>query len=132
MKIYVVTSGTYSDYHIIAPTINKSKAERIKNIFSGPYGNDASVEVFEDGDGEDIRILWQCDEHGRNAEPVDEQDKNNPFCPYNVEDYKVLKDGMDRIYGILVYAKDAEHAEKKAQDMIAEYKYRKQVEESGD
>lgn len=30
-KAYVITKGTYSDYHICAVTLDKSRAEKLKN-----------------------------------------------------------------------------------------------------
>ena len=36
MKIYVVTDGMYSDYHIITATIDKGVAEKIAKRFSAP------------------------------------------------------------------------------------------------
>ena len=45
MKIYVVTRGVYSDYHIITATTDKALAERIAKKFDREYG-DTSVEVF--------------------------------------------------------------------------------------
>ena len=34
---YAVTDGDYSDYHIIAITDNKERAENIKKLYSGNY-----------------------------------------------------------------------------------------------
>lgn len=34
MEIYVITKGTYSDYHICALTLDKEKAECLKKIYS--------------------------------------------------------------------------------------------------
>ena len=49
MKIYVVTKGHYSDYHIITATTNKKLAHQIKEKFDDDY-DEAEVEVFEDAE----------------------------------------------------------------------------------
>ena len=33
MTIYAVTDGDYSDYHIVALTVNKERAEHIANFY---------------------------------------------------------------------------------------------------
>ena len=51
MKIYVVTKGYYSDYHIITATTDEELAYRIKEKFSGDdYYDEAKVEIFEDAE----------------------------------------------------------------------------------
>ena len=57
MKIYVVTKGYYSDYHIITATTDEELAYRIKEKFSGDdYYDEAKVEIFEDAE----IFLKQC------------------------------------------------------------------------
>lgn len=48
-KIYVVTKGEYSDYHIITATTNKTLANQIRDKFNSRY-DEAYVEVFEDAE----------------------------------------------------------------------------------
>ena len=51
MKIYVVTKGYYSDYHIITATTDEELAYRIKEKFSGDdYYDEAKIEIFEDAE----------------------------------------------------------------------------------
>ena len=52
MKLYAVTKGEYSDYHIIALTEDKEVAKKIAKLFSyGEYDYDkAQVEEYEDGE----------------------------------------------------------------------------------
>lgn len=52
MKLYAVTKGEYSDYHIIALTADKEVAKKIAKMFSyGEYDYDqAQVEEYEDGE----------------------------------------------------------------------------------
>lgn len=110
MKIYAITKGIYSDYHICALTTSKSKAERLQKIYSDKY-DDADIEEYEDGEGEDLRLLWFCDENGLNPEVRD----------YSSEE-QVITNMHGEIQRVYLYAKDAEHAEKKAHDMLAQYR----------
>ena len=51
MKIYVVTKGCYSDYHIITATTDEKLAYKIKEKFNGnSYYDKTDVEVFEDAE----------------------------------------------------------------------------------
>lgn len=51
MKIYVVTKGCYSDYHIITATTDEKLANDIKEKFSEDYSwGEAKVEVYEDAE----------------------------------------------------------------------------------
>lgn len=110
MKIYAITKGTYSDYHICALTINKEKAKRLKELYTDEW-NDVSIEIFEDGEDYELNLFWFCDENGRNPQLYEYPRK---------EQVAVNRSG--KMYGVYLYAKDKEHAEKKAHDMIAEYK----------
>lgn len=48
-KIHVVTSGCYSDYHIVAATLDKELAEKIAAKFSGGY-DDCDIEEYDDAE----------------------------------------------------------------------------------
>lgn len=48
MKIYAVTTGAYSNYHIVALTLDKKIAKKLAEKFSGEY-NKTNIEVYEDG-----------------------------------------------------------------------------------
>lgn len=49
MKIYVVTKGDYSDYHIITATTDYEQAKKIAENFSDEWDK-AEVEVFENAE----------------------------------------------------------------------------------
>lgn len=49
MKIYVVTKGDYSDYHIITATTDKAQAKKIADKFSDDWG-EAKVEIYDDAE----------------------------------------------------------------------------------
>ena len=50
MKIYVVTKGCYSYYHIITATTDEKLAYKIKEKFNGNSYGKTDVEVFEDAE----------------------------------------------------------------------------------
>lgn len=56
---YAVTDGDYSDYHIIAITDNKERAENIKKLYSGGY-SEPIIEEFFDGESKDAALydVW--------------------------------------------------------------------------
>lgn len=58
MKLYAVTKGCYSDYHIITLTSNKSHAERIAKLYSDKW-EEATVEEYEEGNVNDPRIPYE-------------------------------------------------------------------------
>ena len=47
MTIYIITAGQYSDYHIIAATVDKERAEKICELHKGNY-TQPEIEKFED------------------------------------------------------------------------------------
>lgn len=48
-KIYVVTQGCYSDYHIVAVTLDKTIAEKIAAKFTNQY-DDCRIEEYGDAE----------------------------------------------------------------------------------
>lgn len=77
------------------------------------YWDDVRIKVFEDGEGKDLSIFWYYDVR-HNSIVADDYPSSESVKTYGGE-----------ILGAYVYAKDKEHAEKKARDMIAEYKAKK-------
>lgn len=62
MKIYVITAGSYSDYHICAVSEDEQKAELLAKKFSS-LGDDANIEEFDTEDNERIlsyKCLYDC------------------------------------------------------------------------
>jgi hypothetical protein len=114
MKIYAITSYNYYQNRICALTVSKEKAERLYTLYSN--GRDGFfIEEYEDGDGQDLCIPWLCDENGCNPKML---------IYYQKERIQTNCDGS--ITSLIVLAKDKAHAEKKAHDMIAEYKAKKE------
>lgn len=50
-KVYVITSGEYSDYHICAVTLNQERAEKLKKFYDKVDYTGAFVEEFETDEG---------------------------------------------------------------------------------
>jgi hypothetical protein len=46
MKVYVITRGEYSDYHICAVALDRQRAERLKVIYTGGW-DQAEIEEFD-------------------------------------------------------------------------------------
>lgn len=53
MKVYVITKGCYSDYHICAVALDEEKATRLAKLYSGRY-DDAEVEEYDTDDPADL------------------------------------------------------------------------------
>ena len=122
MKVYVVTSGTYSDYHIDAVFSTKENAEKYNNI----YGKDdfEDIEEFEVDDemalinrigDEKITIYLVCMDRDGNVKEIS---KESP----SVSLVKELLAGKNRhiLYAdcmdMRVIAKDEKHAVKIANE----------------
>lgn len=110
MKIYIITKGDYSDYHICNVTTDYEKAKRYKKAYSENWG-EACIEVYEDGENGKENYCWAYNSVN-NAVKISE---------YNGKE-RVMTNREDKIYSVYVYAPDEKHAVKKAQDMIAKYK----------
>lgn len=110
MKIYVITKGDYSDYHICNVTTDYQTAKRYEEAYSDNWG-DAHIEVYEDGANGKERYCWSYSPV-YNIATIDE---------YN-EKERVKTNMRGEIYTVTVYAPDEKRAIKKAQDMIAKYK----------
>ena len=118
MKLYAVTEGAYSDYHIVTLQADEAKAYKIAAVLSG-NGDVYDVEEFESDDWEeDPRPVWSVYiEKGQvilnsvsKTESTVEWSKTWPF-------------GRTVTY---VKAKTAEQAVKILQDRLAEEKARKE------
>ena len=134
MKVYVITKGSYSDYHICAVATDKKKAEKLKKIFTNydeahieTYDTDAFITEIERG-----YKLYICKKY--NDEYID-IDEITDFDYVSTLDFNVKKckrhsihdDKKYIIYIIYVWAKDENHAQKIAADKIAEYRAKKEM-----
>lgn len=118
MKLYAVTKGDYSDYHIITLTADKEAAKKLAKRFSGTY-DDAMVEEYEDGEiilGKELYFVRMVD---GNIDDVTEDDSE-----YNLFDTSVCHGntwGGKPMYYTHVLTDTAEKAEKIGKDRIMKY-----------
>ena len=58
MKVYLITSGEYSDYHVDAVSLDEKEAERICATFNNGRCSDMYCNI-EEYDTEDIKVITQ-------------------------------------------------------------------------
>ena len=123
MTVYVVTKGQYSDYHICEVLLDEYLAYKYATHIGG------DVEIFEtdrviDGDRYfDVIVYYdgmtQCTglEDGiYDVNTITDNDYTIPNKAYQLRSY----------YEVIVKAKDGQHAEKIAHDLVAKYKAQKE------
>lgn len=117
MKVYVITKGEYSDYHICAVATDYEKACILQKRFSTKY-NPAEIEEFDTEDFNDIFAkknlysVWFCS-NGKVRE-IFEEDMDSFGLGDNP--VRVLTSGMVVVY---VFAFDKESAVKIAAEKRA-------------
>lgn len=130
-KLYAVTAGAYSDYHIVALCSDRNKADEICEVYNRSYTfggwGMASVEEYEDGSRVDLnRPVYEVSIHGDlyEAKELIGEDKVEAVCeawhPFN----QIYTNGV--FIFLDIYADSKEQAIKIAQDKFAEYKARKE------
>lgn len=136
MKIYILTQGCYSDYHIVTATTSKEKAERLRDAYIKAHGSDTwysdhiYIEEFEDGDINDMRLNYDIIAVPRyndfkfidfeySAFVLDHVDSDTKFN--EVKKYSGYGRGHGH-YCITVKATDIEEAIKIGQDLINMYR----------
>lgn len=117
MKLYAVTKGDYSNYHIITLTQNRNTAKALAKRFSDAY-DEAAVETWEDGQflmGGSIYRVWSYGTEIRGCE-LDESD-------YNVQDIGMVSHISDKgnMYVTYVIAGSEEQASKIGKDRIVKH-----------
>lgn len=119
MKLYAVTKGDYSDYHIIVLTADKEAAKKIAKMYSNSEYGKAEVEEYEDGKiilGKKLYFVRVVD---GNVDDVAED-----LSDYHLFDTSVFWGHMyggKEMYYTHVLADTAEKAEKIGKDRIMKY-----------
>lgn len=126
MKVYVITKGAYSDYHICGVSLDKKTAEQIAERLTTEWG-DAEVETYDTEEysqvlkgGNAYRIRLLEDDKVEVSEDADLE-----WCmPYINKVEKMWKN-----LGIytFVIAEDEDHARKIGTDILYQYKYEKET-----
>lgn len=115
MKIYVVTQGEYSDYHIVGVALDRNQAGLIA-MAHNTYADSCYIEEYDTDEikvNKDFTPNWLIKFDGEEIKKV------YPFTgkkPYKVKEY-----GMNQC-SVIVKAKDEDHATKIAIDTLAQYK----------
>lgn len=115
MKIYVVTRGNYSDYHIITATVDPTRAEAIRKLYDGSY-EEARVEVFDsdlilpllEGQRRFLISFWA------------NGDVYHSYSDMEVDEPNVCEFHNGELY-VTCFARDLEHAIKIASERRAQY-----------
>lgn len=110
-KVYIITKGVYSDYHICAVTLDKNIAEKLCRAYTDNDRHKAWIEEYDLNERlEDVRIMY-C---------VEITDDDVEVC-VDDDDNKEYEFGDRGDFTAYVLARDQEHAVKIAQDRRAEY-----------
>lgn len=129
MKVYVVTEGCYSGYHIVFVTLDRERADTFVKRYNKTEYDDYRVEEYDTDDiklFDDGRKLYQVWKRDNDAVRVYEEEPcyQDAFVMNKVKRYTV-KNPKSTQYSVYVMAEDEEHAEKIGADLIAEYMARK-------
>lgn len=124
-KIYVITAGEYSNYHICAVTTDPERAEKLRKFYFKESYDGAEIETYLDGDPEvgvipQLRPIWQVKlSAGRKwdarIDTYTDQEFQNSF---ELTDPKYICDTCSIIFRAKIDAADEKHALKIAQDMF--------------
>lgn len=132
MKIYIITKGDYSDYHICAATTDENVAKNLLQLYRDRW-EEPIIETYDDVAARDVLHggrIWDVFINSKNTAFRACEQYNSVAVPANINQVERIEDwmlcGENEDYIISVVAKSKQHAEKIAQDIFAEYKYNKQ------
>ena len=135
MKIYVITKGKYSDYHIVGVAVDKEKANRIAEVNSETWEmatvNEYDTDSYDDAikNGVMYHVVkhetgkmdawlmdrWQCEDLEDEIGKVS-RDRCTSWSGRSYNDLNTY-----------IRAKNVDHAIKIASEKFAEYEYREAV-----
>lgn len=117
MKVYVLTEGCYSDYHIIGVTLDEEQAKIAADALSNEYFT-VNCEEFETNDINVIKSGW-------NLWEVYFDEKTHAITRIYRSEYHdclgTIQLMRDKTFCVEVYAEDKEHAVKSASDKLSKY-----------
>lgn len=122
MKVYVITKGEYSDYHICAVATDKEKAEEIRKKYSQPW-EAAEIEEYDTEETEMLmyKNLYVCIYYKKSKSII----VNETSFEYPPSIEFMVKDSTSQL-STHVNADDKVHAFKIASDRFAKYLAEKQ------
>ena len=116
MKFYVVTKGDYSNYHIVAITTDKKKAERLKELHKSKY-LPTRIEVFEENTTKDFPVFEVF--ANENGEILEINLQDIPY--FAIKDIGKLKEHPSG-YILDIQTETEEKAKKIFYDILSEHK----------
>lgn len=129
MKVYVVTSGEYSEYHIVGITLDRQVAETFvnsKNEAKGEYGREFYLEEYETDDFQMIKegckpykAFFCRNGKGDRWSWADE-------CEGGYQNIGVVEADNRGNFEVVVFAKNEDHALKIGAGKVAQYKAQKE------
>ena len=129
MKVYVITNGMYSDYHICCVCLDREGAERRQKLFSDSF-DEAEIEEFDTDEynlfrrDDDNTIIRIDGKHLYSVDVFDNGDVNTQerqmYKPYQEECW--YSDRFEK-WTANVFGRNEKEAEKRAFDLIAQRKY---------
>jgi len=126
MRVYVITQGQYSDYHICGVTANKAAAEKVVEHLNSTVNNDwysaACIEEFDTDIWESGKQVWvyTLKEDGRDF--VYEDGYADVTKTDGLYSIKKLKNNTGTIYTVYILANDEDHARKIGRDIFSSYR----------
>ena len=120
-KVYIVTAGEYSDYHIVGATLDRAKAELARQAYERGYARFQPESVsIEEYDLDAFDTIREKDNiYHVNFSPDSGPEIFEPMCDDSLSFNKchVFINELE----VEVAAKDESHALKIAQDLRAQY-----------
>lgn len=121
MKVYVITSGEYSSYHICAVTLDKEQAELLKIRYSDER-DEANIEEYDTDDykiqvSNDYKPMWNVEFWVRNGAIT----RCYKISHDNLRHGEIDVNKWCNEVKVFVEAKDEEHARKIATDIYMKW-----------
>lgn len=135
MKVYVITAGEYSGYHIVGVALDRDVAEKVLRMHD--RASDLSCMMIEEYDTDvfqaihDGMKLWKVRLRGDVLESEECDHFEYAYCMSEVNSVSSFRSRWQTgtMYTVIVLAEDKEHAEKIGMDLITKHQYRKKVDE---
>lgn len=130
MRVYVITQGNYSDYHICGVTLDINAAENMVKHLTTDDGwySEAKIEKYDTDIWDSNNAVWRyyMRSDGTDNAEIDFYAEASTFkCLNKVKKLK-YHHSCEYRYDVYLRAPDKDHALKIGRDLVAEYKARKE------
>lgn len=120
-KLYAITNGEYSDYHIVTLTDDRETAEQLVAKYSREgYGNEWRLEEYENATINDVRECYKVSFNRANEIIKVEQVIDADYYQRALNK-EVDPKGYGNVTNVYVLANDIQHACKIASDELFRY-----------